>query len=272
VRVAFGSLKKNATAVALAKAGRGLIKVNGVPLELVQPEILRFKVFEPILLLGKERFALVDIRIRVKGGGYTSQIYGKYSRFRGGRVVVVLLASERTCSRDRTRALDPRCDLFASLSHALPGNHLVIDVRFVSTAIRQAISKALVAYYQKCMYHHIVVPSLSSSFSRAYTIAGTPLVRSASKGCSRAGDCLLVCYCLVVIRLHLCWCIVPLAHSLPASSRRSCCTDVDEAAKKEIKDILQAYDKTLLVADPRRCEPKKFGGRGARARYQKSYR
>jgi ribosomal protein S9 len=27
-----------------------------------------------------------------------------------------------------------------------------------------------------------------------------------------------------------------------------------------------------LVADPRRCEPKKYGGPGARARYQKSYR
>ena len=48
--------------------------------------------------------------------------------------------------------------------------------------------------------------------------------------------------------------------------------DVDEASKKEIKDILQQYDRTLLVADPRRCEPKKFGGPGARARYQKSYR
>ncbi|CAK9298889.1 unnamed protein product [Gordionus sp. m RMFG-2023] len=47
---------------------------------------------------------------------------------------------------------------------------------------------------------------------------------------------------------------------------------VDEASKKEIKDILVSYDKTLLVADPRRCEPKKFGGPGARARYQKSYR
>ena len=48
--------------------------------------------------------------------------------------------------------------------------------------------------------------------------------------------------------------------------------DVDEASKREIKDILIAYDRTLLVADPRRCEPKKFGGPGARARYQKSYR
>ena len=33
--------------------------------------------------------------------------------------------------------------------------------------------------------------------------------------------------------------------------------DVDEAAKKEVKDILLSYDRTLLVADPRRCEPKK---------------
>ncbi len=47
---------------------------------------------------------------------------------------------------------------------------------------------------------------------------------------------------------------------------------VDEASKREIKDVLVGYDRTLLVADPRRCEPKKFGGPGARARYQKSYR
>lgn len=48
--------------------------------------------------------------------------------------------------------------------------------------------------------------------------------------------------------------------------------DVDEATKKEIKDLLLSYDRSLLVADPRRCEPKKFGGHGARARFQKSYR
>lgn len=48
--------------------------------------------------------------------------------------------------------------------------------------------------------------------------------------------------------------------------------DVDEASKQEIKDILINYDRSLLVADPRRCEAKKFGGPGARSRYQKSYR
>lgn len=47
---------------------------------------------------------------------------------------------------------------------------------------------------------------------------------------------------------------------------------VDEASKQEIRNILISYDRSLLVADPRRCEPKKFGGPGARARYQKSYR
>lgn len=48
--------------------------------------------------------------------------------------------------------------------------------------------------------------------------------------------------------------------------------DVDEAEKKELKKKLVQFDRTLLVADPRRAEPKKFGGIGARARFQKSYR
>ena len=41
---------------AYCKRGKGLIKVNGRPLELVQPEALSFKLQEPILLLGKDRF------------------------------------------------------------------------------------------------------------------------------------------------------------------------------------------------------------------------
>lgn len=39
----FGK-KRNATAVAQCKAGQGLIKVNGRPLQLVEPAILRTKV------------------------------------------------------------------------------------------------------------------------------------------------------------------------------------------------------------------------------------
>lgn len=131
--------KKTSTAVAFVKKGTGMIKVNGVPISLLQPELLKLKTFEPVLLVGTDKFGIVDIRVRVKGGGTTSQIY----------------------------------------------------------AIRQAIAKGIVAYYQKY---------------------------------------------------------------------------VDEATKKEIKEILLNYDRTLLVADSRRAEPKKFGGPSARARYQKSYR
>ena len=47
---------------------------------------------------------------------------------------------------------------------------------------------------------------------------------------------------------------------------------VDEQSKKELKDQFAAFDRSLLVADPRRREPKKFGGPAARSRYQKSYR
>ena len=74
--------------------------------------------------------------------------------------------------------------------------------------------------------------------------------------------------------------ISPLRFSLPLAIRQAISKSlvayyqkyVDEASKKEIKDILIGYDRSLLVADPRRNEPKKFGGPGARARYQKSYR
>ena len=43
----------------------------------------------------------------------------------------------------------------------------------------------------------------------------------------------------------------------------------DAASALELKKKLVAYDRTLLIADPRRAEPKKFGGHGARARRQK---
>jgi len=39
-----------------------------------------------------------------------------------------------------------------------------------------------------------------------------------------------------------------------------------------IRKALQSYDRTMLVGDSRRKEMKKFGGSGARARKQKSYR
>ena len=41
---------------------------------------------------------------------------------------------------------------------------------------------------------------------------------------------------------------------------------------KQLRSMFVEYDRTMVVGDPRRKEPKKFGGPGARARDQKSYR
>ena len=114
-------------------------RVNGKPLDLVEPASLRMKLFEPILVVGGKKFTGVTMRIRVRGGGPSNQVY----------------------------------------------------------AIRQAIARGLILYYQK--YE-------------------------------------------------------------------------DEQSKRELKEVFEQYDRNLIVADYRRCEPKKFGGPGARARRQKSYR
>ena len=134
----FGK-KKNATAVALVQEGTGVLRVNGKPINLIEPASMRLKVYEPVFILGANRFKDLAIRVRVRGGGSMAQVM----------------------------------------------------------AVRQAIAKGIIAYAQR--------------FS-------------------------------------------------------------DESSKRELKDLLLQYDKALLTSDQRRCEPKKFGGKGARARFQKSYR
>lgn len=91
---------------------------SGTPLDLIASETLRWKVQEPVLLLGKQRFQAVDIRIRAQGGGHVSQIY----------------------------------------------------------AIRQAIAKGLVAFYQKC------TPSVMQM-----CILGTSSACAKAKACSVCG-------------------------------------------------------------------------------------
>ena len=70
----FGK-KKNAVAVATVRAGKGVFRVNGSPVDLLEPQALRVKVMEPVLLLGLQKFQNLDIRVRVRGSGYVAQIY-----------------------------------------------------------------------------------------------------------------------------------------------------------------------------------------------------
>ena len=47
---------------------------------------------------------------------------------------------------------------------------------------------------------------------------------------------------------------------------------VEHTNDAQLRDAYMAFDRSLLVNDVRQSEPKKWGGPGARARYQKSYR
>jgi small subunit ribosomal protein S9 len=47
---------------------------------------------------------------------------------------------------------------------------------------------------------------------------------------------------------------------------------VEYSGDMELRDAYMQFDRTLLVNDVRQSESKKWGGPGARARYQKSYR
>ena len=47
---------------------------------------------------------------------------------------------------------------------------------------------------------------------------------------------------------------------------------VDHTNDAELRDAFMEFERSLLVNDVRQSESKKWGGPGARARYQKSYR
>lgn len=47
---------------------------------------------------------------------------------------------------------------------------------------------------------------------------------------------------------------------------------VGHTKSDHLRELFKGYDRTILKGDPRQAEPKKYGGRSARARFQKSYR
>lgn len=65
--------RKTAIARAVFRPGRGRIRINGVPLEIWMPESARWKMMEPLLLVGKEVWGKLDIDVTVRGGGFMGQ-------------------------------------------------------------------------------------------------------------------------------------------------------------------------------------------------------
>jgi len=73
-KTVFSSAKrKTSKAFTFLKPGSGIIRVNGAPIECYWPnKVAVMRVMEP-LLLAEELSKKVDIKIKVKGGGYMSQ-------------------------------------------------------------------------------------------------------------------------------------------------------------------------------------------------------
>ena len=64
--------RKKAIARASFRKGNGVVKINSMPLESMNNELLRLKIKEPLILMGDE-WKKFDISVSVKGGGITGQ-------------------------------------------------------------------------------------------------------------------------------------------------------------------------------------------------------
>ncbi|RJS84716.1 30S ribosomal protein S9 [Candidatus Bathyarchaeota archaeon] len=64
--------RKTAIARAVIKEGKGRIRINNIPLEIYEPEMAREKIREPLLLAG-DVWKNLDIKIKVRGGGFMGQ-------------------------------------------------------------------------------------------------------------------------------------------------------------------------------------------------------
>jgi len=74
VKVIIASARrKTARARVVVREGRGRVFVNGTPLEVLEPEIVRLKLLEPLLLAGEEITGKVDIYAEADGGGIMGQ-------------------------------------------------------------------------------------------------------------------------------------------------------------------------------------------------------
>ena len=64
--------RKTAIARATIKPGKGRIRINNTPLEILEPKIARDKIMEPFNLVG-DVYKKLDIHIKVSGGGFMGQ-------------------------------------------------------------------------------------------------------------------------------------------------------------------------------------------------------
>lgn len=65
--------RKTAIARATVRKGTGIVRVNKTPVDIIQPEIVRLKISEPLLIAGSDVAKGLDIDVDVQGGGIIGQ-------------------------------------------------------------------------------------------------------------------------------------------------------------------------------------------------------
>ena len=67
--------RKTASAHVYITKGVGKVRINNVPVEMIEPEAAREVVLIPLEIIGEELRDKVNISVRVKGGGFMGQAY-----------------------------------------------------------------------------------------------------------------------------------------------------------------------------------------------------
>jgi small subunit ribosomal protein S9 len=62
--------RKTAIARAYINEGNGKVTINSIPLQVYEPFLARLRISEPLILAGEDYISKVNIRVKVKGGGY----------------------------------------------------------------------------------------------------------------------------------------------------------------------------------------------------------
>jgi len=65
--------RRTAIARAIITEGTGRILINGKPIEIIEPEIVQMKLMEPFYFIDEKTKRSIDIKVKVKGGGYMGQ-------------------------------------------------------------------------------------------------------------------------------------------------------------------------------------------------------
>jgi len=102
--------RKSAVARATIRRGNGLVRFNDRPLEIVEPELVRHKIQEPLMMVG-DRAKGLDISVKATGGGIVGQASAARTAVARGLVAWMKDAELRETFKRYDRSLivnDPR--------------------------------------------------------------------------------------------------------------------------------------------------------------------